>query len=75
MFIRGEALVDTVTISFTISGSRGDWTIQTTSPGNITKEDQTTEKTWYPLLTEMLAAAFENANRRRFPAGQVGAGR
>ena len=66
MFIKGEALHGVFTVSFTISGERGDWTIRTTSPGNITKEDQTTEKTWYPLLSEMLSAAFEAANRQRF---------
>ncbi|MGA7597840.1 MAG: hypothetical protein WCB23_08330, partial [Pseudolabrys sp.] len=53
------------------SGERGDWTIRTTSPGNITKEDQTTEKTWYPLLSEMLTAAFENASRRRLHRHEV----
>ena len=47
------------------------WTIQTPSPGNITKEDQTTEKTWYPLLSEMLTAAFENASRRRLHRHEV----
>ena len=66
MFIRGDALVDTITISFAISGSRGDWKITTTS-GGITAEDETVERTWFPLFSEMLATAFENANRRRFP--------
>jgi hypothetical protein len=70
MYIKGEALHGTFTIGFTISGQCGDWTIRTTSPGNITKEDQTTEKTWFPLLSEMLSAAFEAANRRRFPERQ-----
>ena len=71
MFIKGEALHGVSTIGFTISGERGDWTIRITSPGNITKEDQTTEKTWYPLLSEMLTAAFENASRRRLHRYEV----
>jgi hypothetical protein len=68
MLIRGEALIDTVTMAFTISGKRGEWRVTVTGPGNITTEDETVEATWYPLFTEMLRAAFEGANRRRFPA-------
>jgi hypothetical protein len=75
MLIRGEALIDTITLAFTIGGKRGEWSVSITAPGGVVTSDETTEKTWYPLLTEMLAAAFESANRRRFPAGQVGAGR
>ena len=67
MFIRGEALVDTVTLTFAISGKRGEWAVTITQPGGIVTEDETVEASWYPLFTEMLRAAFENANRRRFP--------
>lgn len=67
MLIRGEALIDTVTLAFTISGKRGEWAVSVTAPGNIATSDETVEATWYPLFTEMLASAFENANRRRFP--------
>jgi hypothetical protein len=66
MLIRGDALIDTITISFTISGSRGDWKITTTS-GGITAEDETVERTWFLLFSEMLSTAFKSANRRRFP--------
>ena len=69
MLIRGDALIDTITISFTISGSRGDWKITTTS-GGIIAQDETVERTWFPLFSEMLSTAFENASRRRFPERQ-----
>jgi hypothetical protein len=67
MFIRGEALVDTITIAFTISGSRGEWKVSISAPGNITKKNETTERTWFPLFTEMLSDAYGAACRRRFP--------
>ena len=67
MLIKGEALIQTFTFGFAISGQRGDWTVAITSPGNVVTEDATVERTWYPLFTEMLAAAYENAQRKRFP--------
>ena len=39
----------------------------TTTSGGITAEDETVERTWFPLFSEMLSTAFENASRRRFP--------
>ena len=71
MLIRGEALVDTVTIAFTISGPRNDWNVTITTSGGITGTDATIERTWFPLFTEMLAAAFESANRHRFPGRKI----
>lgn len=65
MLIKGEALAGTVTVSFTISGNRGEWSVSVTAPGNVTTSDETTERTWYPLFSEMLATAVESANRRR----------
>ncbi|MGA7209624.1 MAG: hypothetical protein WBV76_14780 [Pseudolabrys sp.] len=67
MLIRGEALIDTITLAFTISGKRGEWSVSITAPGGVVTSDETTEKTWYPLLTEMLAAAHDAAIKRRFP--------
>jgi hypothetical protein len=67
MLIKGEALIQTFTFGFSISGQRNEWRIAITAPGGVTTSDETTEKTWYPLLNEMLSAAFESANRRRFP--------
>ena len=70
MLIRGEALIDTITLAFTISGKRREWSVTITAPGGIMTQDETVAATWYPLLNEMLAAAFESANRRRFPERQ-----
>jgi len=67
MLLKGEALVRSYTFGFSISGERGNWEVSITSPGNITNTDETTERTWYPLFAEMLRAAFEAAQRKRFP--------
>jgi len=67
MLIKGEALIQTFTFGFAISGQRGDWAIKITSPNNVVTEDATVERTWYPLFTEMLSAAYEAAQRKRFP--------
>ena len=67
MLLKGEALVQTYTFGFAISGERGDWTITITSPGGVTKEDATTERTWFPLFNEMLSDAYHTAQRKRFP--------
>jgi hypothetical protein len=68
MYIRGEALEGVTTLSFTISGQRGNWTVTVTAPGNIKTEDTTCERSWDKLFREMTTAAFKTANRRRgFP--------
>ena len=67
MFLKFEALVGTVTLTGTVSGQRGEWAVSITAPGSITTSDETTERTWFPLFSEMLAAAADGANRRRFP--------
>jgi hypothetical protein len=59
MLLKGEALIATVTIGFTVHGKSGEWTITTKAPGNITSECETQESTPYPLLDEMISAAFE----------------
>ncbi|MGA7153784.1 MAG: hypothetical protein WBY84_20650 [Pseudolabrys sp.] len=71
MLIRGEALIDTITLAFTISGKRGEWSVSITAPGGVVTSDETTERTWFPLFTEMLASSYENACRRRFPGRQI----
>ena len=65
MLIRGSALVGTVTIEFTVSGQRGDWKVAMTAPGGVVTEDETTERQWHLLFTEMLSTAVEGTNRRR----------
>ena len=67
MFLKFEALIGTVTLTGSVSGKRNEWTVSITAPGGFTKTDETTEKTWFPLFSEMLAAASEAALRRRFP--------
>ena len=67
MFLKFEALIGTVTLKGTVSGKRNEWMISVTSPGGITKTNETVEKDWAPLLNEMLAAAHEATIKRRFP--------
>ena len=70
MLIRGEGLIDTVTLAFTISRKRGEWKVSVTAPGTAT-EDETVEATWYLLLNEMLLAAYETVRRKRSPAREA----
>jgi hypothetical protein len=67
MYLKFEILEGTITLNGTIAGSRGDWTVRVTAPGGVVTEDRTTERTWHALFTEMTAAAFKSAHRRRFP--------
>jgi hypothetical protein len=67
MLIKGEALIQTFTFGFSISGQRNEWRVTITQPGGITTEDETVEANWHALFSEMLRAAYESANRRRFP--------
>jgi hypothetical protein len=68
MLIRGEALINTVTLAFTISGERGDWKVSMTAPGATATEDETAEATWYLLLNEMLLAAYETVRPQTIPS-------
>ena len=54
MFIKGEALEGTITVSFTISGKRGEWRVSITAPGGIVTEDETVEASWDQLFKELL---------------------
>ena len=65
MLIKGEVLSGTITVSFTISGKRNEWEVTITAPGGIVTTSETVELTPYPLFSEMLRTAVENANRRR----------
>jgi hypothetical protein len=77
MLLKGEVLIESVTLNFAIHGKRNEWTVTIVAPGGITTEDETVEATWYPLFNEMLSAAYEGACRRRFPEREArsGAGR
>lgn len=70
MYMTFSALVGTVTVSGTISGKKNEWTVSMTAPGGIVTTDETVEAGPYVLFSEMLRAAVENANRRRFPERQ-----
>jgi hypothetical protein len=74
MFIKGEVLNGTITLGFTVSGERGDWKVRIISPGGHTSENESVEKTWFPLYTEMLTAAIDNARRRRTGGIEANAG-
>jgi hypothetical protein len=37
------------------------------APGGFVTEDETCERTWHTLFSEMTTAAFRAASRRRFP--------
>ena len=65
MFMKFEVLAGAVTVSGTVSGKRGEWAVAIEAPGGVKTSDETTERTWFPLFSEMLTAAVENANRRR----------
>jgi len=67
MLIRGEALIETITLAFTVFGQRGDWCVTVTAADGIEAKDETCEREWFPLFTEMLNTAFKNASKRRFP--------
>ena len=71
MLIRGEGLIDTVTLAFTISGKRGERKVSVTAPGGTATEDETVEATWCLLLNEMLLAAYETVRRKRSPAREA----
>jgi len=67
MLIKGEVLIETVKLSFAVSGKRGEWKVGVTAPGNITKEDETIEASWFELFNELLADVYTKACNRRFP--------
>ena len=71
MLMRGEALIDTVTLAFTISGKRGEWKVSVTAPGATATEDETAEANWYLLLNEMLLATYVTVRRKRYPAREA----
>jgi hypothetical protein len=70
MLIKGEVLSGTITVAFTVSGKRNEWTVAIEAPGGVKTSDETVEATWYPLFSEMLTSAVDNATRRRFPERQ-----
>jgi hypothetical protein len=66
MFIKGDCLIGPHTFTFTVHGQRGEWKVTVIGPAGYSKSDETAERQWHSLFNEMLATAYENANRRRF---------
>jgi hypothetical protein len=71
MVIKGEALIGAYTFGFAVSGHRGNWEVSINSPGNITKSDETSERTWFLLFSELLAESYHAAQKKRFPERRV----
>ena len=67
MLIQGTALMSTVTLAFSVSGKRNEWTVTVSGPGNVSRTSETVERHWAPLLDEMLLAAHDAVIRKRFP--------
>jgi hypothetical protein len=66
MLLRGEALVSSFTLGFSVFGERGDWKVSVSGPSGISSENETQEESPYDLLDSMLTATFETCCRR-FP--------
>lgn len=68
MLLRGEALIQSFTIGFSVSGERGNWRVTTNAPGGVVSECETQEATWFLLFNDMLADAYETASHNKIPA-------
>jgi hypothetical protein len=65
MLMKGEALIGTFTLAFTVSGERGNWTVAVSGPSGETLQDETCERSWHVLFDELLAEACAAARRQR----------
>jgi hypothetical protein len=68
MLIKGEVLISTVTLNFSVHGKRYAWVVSVSGPGGVSKTDETVERHWAPLLDELLVAANDAVLRRRLEA-------
>jgi hypothetical protein len=66
MVLRGEALIQAVTLGFSVAGERGDWRINVTGPGHIENDSETNAESPYILLDAMLKTTFSEV-ARKFP--------
>jgi len=53
-----------VKLAFTVSGERGEWVVRVTGEVTTT-ENETVEKSWFPLWSEMIATAGQAIRRKR----------
>ena len=67
MLIKGEALISTVTLNFSVHGKRNEWTVSVSAPEGASWTDETVERHWAKLLDELLVAAHDAVIRKRFP--------
>jgi hypothetical protein len=63
--ISGTALLETYTLSFTISGSPRQWNVTVKTPRGMTTECETQELLPYGLFDEMLADALAASKEER----------
>ena len=66
MLLRGEALIGSVTMGFTVHGESGQWNLSVRAPGHIVLDRSTEDEYPYALLHGMLMAALDSC-RRTFP--------
>jgi hypothetical protein len=65
MLLRGECLIQSVTLNFAVHGERGAWHINVSfAPGHIENESETKEPMPYDLLHAMLVATFSEVARK-----------
>jgi hypothetical protein len=67
MVLRGEALIQSITLGFSIAGERGDWRVNVTGPGHIANDSETQDAMPYQLLHAMLLTTFSEV-ARQFPS-------
>jgi hypothetical protein len=64
MLIKGEALIHSFTLPFSIHGERGGiWKITVSGPGQLHTEGETHEPSPYDLLDRMLSEGFRKCCR------------
>ncbi len=66
MLLKGECMVHTTTMLFSIHGEPNNWQLTVSAPGNTYLNRMTNDATPYALLDEMLMAAFDSCCRQ-FP--------
>jgi hypothetical protein len=72
MFVKFEILVGTVTLTGTVHGESGNWSVAVKS-GSETLSDETAERSWHTLFDELVAEACAKArrNQQRLAAGAM----
>jgi hypothetical protein len=67
MLLKGEALIQSVTLNFACHGERGDWRVSVSfGPGHISNDSETQDAMPYTLLDAMLKTTYAEV-ASRFP--------